>query len=221
MSNSDSGSQNSLPDSPFFPISLDSPNTPRIHLDDVKQNRLDEKVAATVAEKGGVNYIQAEYVSQLCDAVIGSDNNLMHELQPRIKDLSPDVYYRALCLSLAFLKRYKMTQTVDALRKEFPDAPKSTGYSRASELDTAFEQLFTTSENSRELGFDKRARQFERKVSEMYEVAPTWLNDAMSVRSTRSIRSWKSARSAKSSKSKQSHRSSKSPTPSGSPSPRK
>ena len=208
---SESGS-GANPDS-FFPLSPDSPNAARIHLDDVKQNRLDERVSKTVSEKGGVNYVQAEYVSELCGAVVGSSSEKLFDLQPRIKDLSSDTYYKALCLSIAFLKRYKMTQTVDSLRKEFPQAPKSTGFARASEVDAFFEQLFQQVEKSREDSFYHKARVFEKRVAQMYEVAPAWLDDAKSVRSTRSLRSWKSA------KSKQSKKSGRSPQQS--PSPRK
>ena len=186
-----------------------SPNgTKRIHLDDIKQNKLDEKVSETVAEHGGLNYIQAKYISQLCEVVVNNPDlseeseNKLRDLQPKVKsDLlsENELYRRALCISVAFIKRYKMLQTLDAIKREYNQTPKSTGFSKASELERTFGELFQTARDSTEVPFNTKARAFEKKVSELYEVPPAWLDDTTSVRSARSIRSWKNKQSAKSS----------------------
>lgn len=186
-----------------------SPNgTKRIHLDDLKQNKLDEKVSQTVAEHGGLNYIQAKYVSQLCEVVVNNPElseesaNKLRDLQPKVKsDLlsENELYRRALCISVAFIKRYKMVQTLDAIKREYSQTPKSTGFSKASELERTFEELFQTARDSKETTFNSKALAFEKKVSELYDVPPAWLDDATSVKSARSMRSWKQKQSAKSS----------------------
>ncbi|KAK8884366.1 hypothetical protein M9Y10_043476 [Tritrichomonas musculus] len=186
-----------------------SPNgTRRIHLDDIKQSKLDEKVSETVAEHGGLNYIQAKYVSQLCEVVVNNPElsedsaNKLRDLQPKVKSnllTENELYRRALCISVAFIKRYKMVQTLDAIKKEYAQTPKSTGFSKASELERTFEGLFQTARDSEQTPFNTKARAFEKKVSELYEVPPAWLDDTATVRSPRSMRSWKAKQSAKSS----------------------
>ena len=199
-----------LQDSMFATFSAEvSPNGPRrIHLDDLKQNRLDEKVSETVDEHGGLNYIQAKYVSQLCEVVVNNPElseesaSKLRDLQPKVKsDLltENELYRRALCISVAFIKRYKMVQTLDAIKREYSQTPKSTGFSKASELERTFEELFQTARDSEQVTFNSKARAFEKKVSELYDVPPAWLDDTTSVKSARSMRTWKAKQSAKSS----------------------
>lgn len=202
--------QDNTPFSPDMKLSSFSPDPQsgirNIHIDDVKQNRIDREVADAVAEHGGLNYIQAKYVSQLCD-IIANSQDLPPDTQGKLQDLQPKIkielvnneenYRRALCISIAFLKRYKMFETIEAVKKEFPQTPKATGFSKVSELDRAFDDLFQAADHSQDVSFNVRARDFKKKVARLYEDPPMWLNENESCMSPRSIRSLKSKKSPK------------------------
>lgn len=119
---------------------------------DKKQSRLDNLSLEAVENAGGSNFIQASYFRYLCIATIGNQNEKLQSLQPNISiQRDSAAWEQALKLCLAFLRRRKMDQTLSAIRHEYSECPKTTGFSRASEIDIKFNQLLgqpTTSLNS-------------------------------------------------------------------------
>lgn len=108
---------------------------------DVKQDALNREVSLVVKEVGGPNFIQASYIKEVCKQVLSSDSEKFDRLQRDVVEFDKESWMRALKLSLAFLRRYKMDATVSTIKHENPGTPKSTGYSRASEVDSEFEKL--------------------------------------------------------------------------------
>jgi hypothetical protein len=70
----------------------------------------------------------------------------------------------ALRLAIAFLKRYKMTDTVATLRMEAPNAPKQTGYGRASEVDAAFGDVLDVATALASFTIDDRVTTFAEEL---------------------------------------------------------
>lgn len=123
-----------------------SPSTPmiksHIHGNDKKQDLIDDLTLQEVERVGSSNYIQASYFRYLCVATIGNQNPKLESLQPNISiNQDSPAWNQALKLCLAFLRRRKMDQTLSAIRHEYLDCPKSTGYSHASEVDIKMDQL--------------------------------------------------------------------------------
>ena len=127
-------------------ISPKSPSTPmmksHVHGNDKKQDRIDDLTLEEVEKVGGSNYIQASYFRYLCVATIGNQNPKLECLQPNLSiDKDSSAWEQALKLCLAFLRRRKMDQTLSAIRHEYSDCPRSTGYSHAAEVDIKMDQL--------------------------------------------------------------------------------
>ena len=108
---------------------------------EVKQDALNHEVALAVKEVGGPNFIQASYMKQVCKLVLSSDSEKLDRLQPDVASFDKESWMTALKLAVAFLRRYKMDATISTIKLENPETPKSTGFSRASEVDGEFERL--------------------------------------------------------------------------------
>lgn len=113
-----------------------------VHGNDKKQDRIDDLTLRDVENVGSSNFIQASYFRYLCVATIGNSNPKLESLQPKLSiDKGSPAWEQALKLCLAFLRRRKMDQTLSAIRHEYSDCPKTTGYSHAADVDIKMEQL--------------------------------------------------------------------------------
>ena len=113
-----------------------------VHGNDKKQDRIDDLTLREVENVGSSNYIQASYFRYLCVATIGNSNPKLECLQPNLSiNKDNPAWEQALKLCLAFLRRRKMDQTLSAIRHEYSDCPKTTGYSHAADVDIKMDQL--------------------------------------------------------------------------------
>ena len=123
------------------PLSPSNITKEHIHGNDPKQDRLDDQTLAEVERVGGSNFIQASYFRYLCVATIGSDRPKLASLQPEIKIGHSESWNQALRLVLAVLRRRKMDQTLSAIRHEYAECPRTTGYAHAADVDKRMDQL--------------------------------------------------------------------------------
>ena len=89
----------------------------------------------------------ARYIYEISKFAVHNDSSFMLPLQPRIRDMSNECWIKTLCYCLAYLRRYKMDLTLQTIKIECPKLPKSTGFSRTSDLDK-FWRLLKKSANS-------------------------------------------------------------------------
>ena len=91
---------------------------------DAKQDKLNEDVRDAITKAGGQNYIQASYMRELCKAVLRSESETLDALQPDVIDSKEETWVKALKLSMAFLRRYKMDLTIATMRYEYRGCPR-------------------------------------------------------------------------------------------------
>lgn len=165
----------------------DSPSprmSPGSHQNDPKQHNLDQKTAQVIRECGGLNYIQSQYQLELAKAIlstpVSSEEEETETLNPILRNLYPQIsivenneaWEKALCLAVAYIKRYKMSSTLAAMKIEFDKVPKSTGYSRASEVDCSFQSILDFSKSLKEVSVKDRVDQFAQIVNEQFPEDP-------------------------------------------------
>ena len=132
----------------------------------LSQDRLDQQVVKAVSQAGGTNFIQSEYIKEVAKVAIESDSPSLTEVHPNVRIFGTKAWNQAILIVLAFLKRYKMNQTVETIRMEHAMAPKSTGFSRASELDAAFSDLLALADDLRNVSFQERVSLFEQDIED-------------------------------------------------------
>ena len=145
------------------------PQSPKRHRhgDEKKQLRLDEETEKYIEENGCPNHFQASFHAEVARYALKSEEPVLQELKPDIKDLKRTAWKKAFYLSLAVLKRYKMKLTIDTLKNEYSSLPKSTGYTHGRDVDEYFGQLFNISEELSKLSFEERSNEFARSLEDM------------------------------------------------------
>jgi hypothetical protein len=119
---------------------------------------------AAVAAAGGVNHVQGGYYRHVAEFVMTEPAEFLESIKPVIRIGDSKAWVDALRLAIAFLKRYKMADTVATLRVEAPNAPKQTGYGRASEVDSAFGGLLDVATDLASFAFDDRVTTFAEEL---------------------------------------------------------
>ncbi|OHS96527.1 hypothetical protein TRFO_09916 [Tritrichomonas foetus] len=143
--------------------------TPGSHENDVKQHRLDQEAAKVIEECGGINYIQSQYMLELTKEVVGNEKPVLANLQPVITiPEENEAWSKALCLAVAYIKRYKMTSTLSSMKAEYDQVPHKTGYSRASEVEASFKSVLDFAESLRSVTSEDKIKQFTKEVNEAF-----------------------------------------------------
>lgn len=133
-------------------------------LDDTSfQQQLNESAREIFEKKGAGNNIRAHFVKDIAKIVINSDNANLLPLQPRVKSMDSAAWSRCLCFVVAYLRRYKMEQTLQAMKHECPILPKNTGFQRASDLEIFFGTIKKTAIVVADQSFDERVIEFKEK----------------------------------------------------------
>ena len=128
---------------------------------DIKQEELDRETARVVEENGGHNILYAEYLKMTARLASESDATVFDHLQPEINYSKKDkAFWDALKFCMAYLKSYKMKETLETMRIEYPDLPAKTGYSRRSELQRTWDNLQSTIEEIVKRPFEEDIRVF-------------------------------------------------------------
>jgi uncharacterized protein (DUF58 family) len=113
-----------------------------------------------VTEAGGVNFIHARFVQEVAELVMHDPPESVISVQPTIRVGDSEAWGRAFRLAIAYLNRFKMNQTSGTVKMEFPETPKSTGYTRASGVDAAFHDLLEVIEDLEQVPFDEKVDAF-------------------------------------------------------------
>lgn len=141
-------------------------NPKRVHIDNIRQEQLDEATMRAVTEAGGGNYIQAKYIREVGNVAVESQSKILAPYRTVPKVLENKAFTEALMLVVAYLKRYKMNQTIEAMRTEYQKTPKTTGYSRASEVHQAFDDLLGIAQHMENVWFEQRVRELEGDIQD-------------------------------------------------------
>ena len=147
----------------------ESPKSPKRHhhVDEKKQLNLDKETEKYIEEAGASNHFQAQYHAEVAEAAINSEVPALQDLKPEVKDLRQKAWKKALCLSLAVLKRYKMKMTIETMKLEYSAIPKSTGYTHGREVDEYFGKLFDVSEDLKNITFEQRASEYAKSFGDV------------------------------------------------------
>jgi hypothetical protein len=127
---------------------------------------LDELTVRAINAAGVVNILQLRYVKQVAEVLMADSSESLISLKPVIRIAISQAWTDALRLAIAFLKRYRLTQTLATVRTEYPEAPKTTGYGRVSEVDAAFADVLDTSDDLADLPFDEKVAAFTEELNE-------------------------------------------------------
>jgi hypothetical protein len=128
------------------------------------QGRLDEQTGRAVRVSGGSNFLQAEYTKEVALVAMENRRGLIEYLYPEANIMNSEAWTKAFMLAVGFLRRYKMNQTIATIRAEFRDTPRSSVYSRGSEIDQVFKGLLEVSRALKDFSFEERVARFEEKV---------------------------------------------------------
>ena len=119
------------------------------------QSSLNTQTLEVYYTKGGSNDAQARYLSGIAQAVLLDDREIFTPLKPRIIDHDEQQWVKSICFCIAYLRKYKMDKTLQTIKAECQNLPKSTGFSKASELAAFWQKLLKTSVRLGDKTFDE------------------------------------------------------------------
>ena len=125
---------------------------------DAKQAEIDAKTAELVQQQGGVNFLNANYIHLFAQSAIGANDAILSRLQPDIQvDMEDPAWRQAMCVALAFIKRYKLEETKETMKLEFPEEkglPTKTGFSKSKDLEAFFDKIANAIGDMKSRSFD-------------------------------------------------------------------
>lgn len=133
------------------------------------QMQLNQAVLAAFQNKGAANHTRAVFAKDLAKISIDPENSKLIPIQPRVKSMDSVAWSRCLCFVVAYLRRYKMEQTLKTMKVECPILPKNTGFQRASDLETFFGTIKNTAIIMADQTFDERVIEFRAKMDKEAE----------------------------------------------------
>lgn len=126
-----------------------------------KQERLNQDTAKAVEASGGINYLYAEYIRKVANRVVASEDTIVDRLQPNVHvNIREEAWRQAICVTLAYLKRFKMEESIATMRSEFPETPVKSGYSKRSDLEAFFSETADIISDMKRKNFDRRVKEF-------------------------------------------------------------
>ncbi|EAY03158.1 hypothetical protein TVAG_345320 [Trichomonas vaginalis G3] len=128
------------------------------------QQQLNESSHEIFEKRGAANHLRAQFVKDISKIVINSSNPNLISIQPHVKPMDSAAWSRCLCFVVAYLRRYKMEQTLQAMKHECPILPKNTGFHRASDLEIFFGTIKKTAIVVADQSFDERVIEFKEKI---------------------------------------------------------
>lgn len=132
-----------------------------IDLQNMKDKELKNQIAAEMGKKGVMANLQARLLHETCSVISDAKSGTLSSLEPQIKvEPKEDAWEEAICLVVAYLKRYKMKETVQTMRLEFTPTPNHTGYKKGSEVDEIFDTLFDIIDRDFDMTFEQRVENF-------------------------------------------------------------
>ncbi|EAY03081.1 hypothetical protein TVAG_171790 [Trichomonas vaginalis G3] len=132
-----------------------------------QQEMLNTETLKLFFEKGGMNDVQARYIYQTCLYATVDDNPVLTPLQPRVKNMDNPLWTKAMCFCIAYLRRYKMNNTIRAIKCECDNLPKSTGFGKVSELEMFWRSLLKSSVHLGDKTFDECVIEYKEAMDEL------------------------------------------------------
>lgn len=130
-----------------------------------KQEDLNRQTAYVIEKNGGHNLLYAEYLRLTADLAAESEATVFGHLQPEITYTKKNAaFMNALKFCMAYLKSYKMHETLETMKIEFPELPKKTGYSRRSELENSWSNLLNTIDQIKKMPIEEQVAAFSKAV---------------------------------------------------------
>jgi hypothetical protein len=111
---------------------------------------------------GAANNLRSKFLKEVSKSVIGDFRFLT--IQPNVKHMDSVAWSRCLCFVVAYLRRYKMDNTLQTMKAECPILPKNTGFQRASDLELFLRTIKKTSIIVSDQTFDERVIDFKDKM---------------------------------------------------------
>ena len=129
--------------------------------EEAKQEKLNEDTAAAVQNSGGVNFLYAEYIHKVLQHVVNSDDTVVERFQPNVRvDMQQEAWRQAICVVLAYLKRFKMDESIQTMRTEFPDTPSKSGFAKKADLEMFFTDIADVISQVKSTSFERRVKLF-------------------------------------------------------------
>ncbi|EAY14728.1 hypothetical protein TVAG_038340 [Trichomonas vaginalis G3] len=128
------------------------------------QDEIADRTRQAFEKAGGPNHFQSKTVSLAAKEVVGSKEHKFCTLQPRITPIDNDPWKDGFSLVVAFLKHYKMQNTLDTIMTELGSSPfpEQKHVYDPNLTETYFKQLTDLQENF-------AARDFEQNVMNFME----------------------------------------------------
>lgn len=123
-----------------------------------------QKITEILTNKGATNHCQSEFIEQVSDIVVHSDNPEFQLIQPRLQIQDSQEWKMALNFVIAYLKMYKMDITLNVIQNEYENISFNTGFKRPKEMDNFFEKLMTISNHLKTKTFKDQVHLFSQKV---------------------------------------------------------
>lgn len=126
-----------------------------------QDQELKQSINQVFEKKGVTHNLQARLLHETCNEIMTTDSGALTSLHPQIKiQRDVDAWEEAICLVVAYLKRYRMKETAQTMRKEYSATPSHTGYKRGSEVDDIFDILFDLIERDIHVTFEEKVEDF-------------------------------------------------------------
>ena len=128
---------------------------------DLQQNELNNDTYDLFLEKGCENNLNSKFLYEISKIAINNNNSKLISIQPNIKKMDKKVWNQSLCFIISYLRRYKMEKTLQTIKLEYPQIPKSTGFVRASDIDNFFHSIKKTALIVSDQTFDEKIIEFK------------------------------------------------------------
>ena len=106
-----------------------------------KQKKLDKMTYMEYQEKGCPNIIQARFLKEIGKIVHTEKSPKLASLMSAPKERDSYAWKQGLSFCIAYLRRYRMEETIKAIRAEGGIIPKEIGFKKSSDLEKYFKRL--------------------------------------------------------------------------------
>lgn len=128
----------------------------RILVNNETKENIQIEVEKVIQESGGNNYLYCSYLKEISKLIYSSEDNKYNKFKANINIKDSPAWDQSFKLVIAFLKRYKMNYSLKTIQDEGINIPKSTGFTKASEVEKYFKELFIISNNLENKSFEER-----------------------------------------------------------------
>ena len=129
-----------------------------------QQHKLDTAVIIQYQEKGCPNIVQSRFLKEIAKLVHKDNNPRLFSLMSYPKQRDTLAWNKALNFCVAFLRRYKMEETLKTIRAEGGNIPKETGFAKSSDLERFYKRLKITTIAISDKQFPQRLKEFNEDV---------------------------------------------------------